>query len=327
MSSRAKPFSFEYVGVHPAGLWLMRALQRHHHSVKVNTTLSHALASDATQMENAPYLVNDLPWRQLGESVVYWPFEWQEQRVQACVTASLQAQGLLIHQSQPLQLMQLDYQRLTSHLYQALQVPSAIAWINTHAETGVDTEADPDLQPLCLRWSWHPPPAESLQKIYVFSAHLQRALTPWGVMHHLEGDACLATLIHHPQTCGTQISLAVKAQSLMAARAQLRQDSLLNHLWAGDVQSKKDFLKTFEQVDFEPTAWRWPEINRVGHEITICSELPQSTLASAYLEGVCWGLVAHLLRFLNTRYSTPEEVFDRLKDVDQKMRRVFAPFL
>ena len=119
MSSRAKPFSFEYVGVHPAGRWLMGALQRHHHAVEVNAVPRNALAEVAPHMENVPYLVNDLPWRQLGEPVVYWPFEWQEQRMQACVTASLQDQSLLIHQSQPLQLMQLDYPCMISSITRA----------------------------------------------------------------------------------------------------------------------------------------------------------------------------------------------------------------
>ena len=213
MSSRAKPFSFEYVGVHPAGRWLMGALQRHHHAVEVNAVPRNALAEVAPHMENVPYLVNDLPWRQLGEPVVYWPFEWQEQRMQACVTASLQDQSLLIHQSQPLQLMQLDYPCMISGLSQALQGPSVMAWEDT--------------QPLRLRWSWHPSSAEPSPTRYIFSVHLERALTPWGVMQHLEGDACFATLIHHPQTCGTYVSVAVQAQSLTAAREQLRQDALL----------------------------------------------------------------------------------------------------
>lgn len=317
MSSRAKPFSFEYVGVHPAGRWLMGALQRHHHAVEVNAVPCNALAEVVPHMENVPYLVSDSPWRQLGEPVVYWPFEWQEQRMQACVTASLQDQSLLIQQSQPLQLMQLDYPGMISGLSQAWQAPPITSLDDTPADT----------QPLRLRWSWHPSPAEPSPTRYIFSVHLERALTPWGVMQHLEGDACFATLIHHPQTCGTHVSVAVQAQSLTAARAQLCQDALLTYLWADDVQSKNKFLKTLAHTVVEPTQWRWPTITRSGDEITICSERPQPTLASAYLEGVCWGLVAHLLSFLNTRYSTPEQVFDRLEAVEQKMRRVFAPFL
>lgn len=303
--SRVLPFSFNYQGNHPAGIWLMHALQKHHFH------LNPPLFTDALPVF---YALDHSFLKALGEPVLSFPLEWCEQSFRGQVIYSRQALDWIVTDSLSIEMECLDIQRFMHHINEAFK-----HYIPPEIPTSDQT------QPLSLVWKLlDAAPANKASEVdrWCVSGELQGAFASYGILHNYVSDVVKGYFCYRPATQTTFFTVEIIAQNPEQAREKL----LENYPFMASFMKCGVDSNVLSLDKFKSAAIFWPKISFQGTQITIVSQRSDIRPMSLMLEGYCWGIMAHLFCFLNARYTSPEAVFQRLQHFDQKVRRVLSPF-
>jgi hypothetical protein len=304
--SRVLPFSFDYQGEHPAGLWLLYALQKHSFHLVPPVIFSEPLGF---------YAVDQSFLGALSEPGVQFPLEWCAQSLKGQLTYSGSgADAKLVDTS--------------AVAIDCLDIPTFCKHLSTSFESYV-APATPDLkdtQPLPFAWEWQDAVPETRTpgpRPWCISGELPGVEASFGVLQTYCTANVTAYFCYRPETQTTRFTVEILAEnSGDAVKSMVKQSALLSILATSGV-IHEDWL----QQNLKSATLFWPTISWDGARLLIRSQKPDLRPASLKIEGYCWGLMAHLFCYLNTRYSSPELVFQRLQHFDQKMHGVLSSFL
>lgn len=302
--------SFDYQGHHPAGLWLRAALSRQGY---------HVTPLGACEACPPIYGVDQQVFKTLGEPLVQWPFASRLQTVQANVQSGLDydvpsvaAPEWGIVDAEPRDWVLLDGVEMA-------QGASQVVGTEASAETVFAAV-------LRLNWSWQKPPtvvADPVQPHYFcVSGTLPVVMAAYGVSQSFVSDGVQWHFVANPMAAGCHFTVAVWAHSLQAAQQQLCQKPP----FSSSVFQDLCVAGVFDTHHWYDGTLSWPRLTFQNETLHLVSQWPDLRPESLRLEGLNWGLMAHLFSFLNSRYSTPEQAFERVQKFLQKMQRVFKAF-
>lgn len=302
--------SFDYQGHHPAGLWLRAALSRQGYHV---TPLSACGARPTI------YGVDQQAFKTLDEPFVQWPFASCLQRVQANVqygldrsSSSADLPQWVIAEAEPQDWVLLDGAEMA-------QGAAHIVGAEKSAEA-VFAAA------LRLNWSWQPLPAivadPAVAHYFCVSGTLSTVMAYYGVSQSFVSDGVQWHFVANPLDAGSYFTVAVWADSLESAQQQLGQQ----HPFSPAVFQELCATGAFDAHHWYDGTLRWPQWTFQNDTLQLVSQWPDLRPESLRLEGLNWGVMAHLFAFLTTRYSTPEQSFERVQNFLQKMQQVFKTF-
>lgn len=303
--SRVLPFSFEYQGAHPAGVWLAHALQKH---------CFHVATPPKSPHYPLIYALDQSFLSDLAEPTLLFPLEWCEQSLTGHVTYSGSSEAQIVDSS-TIAVACLDLEKLSEYVLLAFEsyvAPSLPCLEET--------------QPLSLVWEWR----ETVLDVkapggqrWCVSGELPVACTAFGVLQTHTSESVTIHFCYRPGTQTTAFTAEVLAEDSAQAVKKLLENDVFSEALAKSGVINEDWL----QQRIKRATLIWPEISWEGTRILIASQKPDLRPASLKIEGYCWGLMTHLFYYLNMRYSSPEAVFYRLQNFDQKMRGVLSPFL
>lgn len=311
-SSVPRP-SFDYQGQHPAGLWLRSALRCQSYAV---TPLQHGGTLPLF------YGVNQGVFRALHEPLLQWPLESLLQTLNAdvCYTQDLSGKGAASNPS-PSWLMT----ESTPRNWDLLDVGSILKSAMTAQASTAAREVS-----LCLHWDWQRPRLGHSQteeqrgsaRYWCVSGTVPESMACYGVSQSFICDGVQWYFVANPLDFGSYFTVAVWALTPQEARAQL------SHCHPFE---DRVFQTLIGQGLFEAEHWydgelSWPQWQLTAQGLSVQTQWPDLRPESLRLEGVNWGLMAHLFSFLIPRYSTPEQVFERLQNFQQKIESVLKVF-
>lgn len=304
-ASRVTPFSFNYQGEHPAGLWLTHALHRRCFHLSP-PTISQSCAS--------VFYPLDQSWlKDFAEPTVRFPIEWREQALTGLVHYARNDARVHLLDAFPVAVECLDIARLRAHVRKAF-----FGYVPPEVPLSEETQI------LSLVWEWKEADIHggTQRQRWSVSGELPGGLAAYGVLQSYCSTDLLLYYCYRPETQTTAFTADICAEDPVQAvkcllqeeafTAAVAKSSLIDALWL--------------QQNMTSASPTWPEMSWDGQTIKIVSQRPDLRPASLKIEGYCWGLMAHLLGYLNTRYSSCDAVFQRLQHFDQKMRGALSPF-
>ncbi len=302
--SRVLPFSFDYQGAHPAGVWLAHALQKHSFHVATPSRFPH---------DPLIYALDQSFLSDLAEPMLLFPLEWCEQSLTGHVTYSGGFDAQIVDSS-TIAMACLDLEKMREHV--SLAFESYVAPSLPRQE---------ETQPLSLVWEWHDALDEKAPdgQRWCVSGELPVACTAFGILQTHTSENVTVHFCYRPGTQSTGFTAEVLAEDSAQAVNSLLENDVFSEVLAKSGVINEDWL----QQRIKRATLIWPKIAWEGTRILLTSQKPDLRPASLKVEGYCWGLMIHLFYYLNMRYSSPEAVFYRLQNFDQKMRGVLSPFL
>ena len=299
------PFEINYSGEHPAALWLMTQLQQRY--VKVN--LMQKSECWSVSDVNVSYGVSQPFYSVLGEKPLYWPFEWCTQMIDGKVKYALSELQVVLSESECFQASFLDLHGMTTELIQKLKSAP------THF-------LPKETQPLSIVWKMNDSSVES-SETWCVQGVLSVDLIPSGLLWECSAKNSRWFLRYVDGQCG--FSGEVRAYSKQEALNTAKNELPIFFFGFDKCKIQKKMDKIV--LDVSPLETFWPKITQIENTLTIVIPQPDGTELSWLREGYCWWLMKQLLYFLDSRHSSPEQVFTRLQHLEQKMRHVLTPFL